>query len=121
MGSKTILVIEDDESIQTFVSMVLVDEGYDVVVARDGQQALQLLTTQTPALILLDLRMPNIDGWAFIQAYRQMPVAQVPIVVMTAGRSTSDTLADLEVTRVLAKPFALNELLHLVDEHTQTE
>jgi DNA-binding response OmpR family regulator len=117
MGADTILVIEDDEGIQTFVSMALVDEGYNVVVAGDGQQALQLLTTQTPALILLDLRMPNIDGRAFVQAYRQMPVVQVPIVVMTAGRSTPDALADLEVTSVLAKPFALDELLRLVAEH----
>ncbi len=66
-----ILLVEDDDNIQEFVKIALVDEGYEVLSAQDGVVALHLIDEKKPALILLDLRMPIMDGWTFLRQYRQ--------------------------------------------------
>jgi CheY-like chemotaxis protein len=110
----SVLVIDDDEAIRTFISMSLEDEGYAVNLAASGMAALGFLANHRATLILLDMRMPDMDGRAFASAYRQLPGPHAPIVVMTADRTTIDTTADMDVAGILAKPFDLIDLLNVI-------
>jgi CheY-like chemotaxis protein len=110
---RPILVVEDDEPIRSTVESVLADASYLVVTAPNGAAALDLAERQPPALILLDMNMPVMDGWAFARVYRERPGPRAPIVVMTAvdaGRRA----ADVDAEAYLGKPFELAELLSLV-------
>jgi DNA-binding response OmpR family regulator len=109
-----ILVVDDDDSIRQFIVMALGDAGYEVESAEDGQAALRALETVPPDLILLDMRMPVMDGWAFSGAYRRLAVRHVPLVVLTAARDAAQTAAEVGADGFLAKPFELHELLALV-------
>ncbi len=114
--SRHILVVDDDLAIQDFVSMALTNEGYEVVTASDGEAALRQATEAQPALILLDMRMPNMDGPAFIDAYQKLAISPAPIIVLTAGRGTNNALVPFTVAGFLPKPFDLDELLLLVEQ-----
>ena len=109
-----ILVVDDDPSIRQFIAMALSDQGYEVVSAENGQAALQVIARQLPRLILLDMRMPVMDGWAFSRAYRLTPGPHAAIVVLTAARDASAYAAEIAADAFLAKPFALAALLGLV-------
>jgi len=109
-----VLLVEDDESIQQFVEMALSDEGYQVACAGDGADALAAIERHHPALILLDLRMPGMDGWCFAHAYRQAPGPKAPVVLLTAARDPAGQALALRADGFLAKPFELAELLDLV-------
>ena len=112
-----VLVIDDDDSIRTVVCDALLCEGYVAVGARNGAEALDLLFQAweaQPDVILLDMRMPTLDGWKFVEAYRVLPVRQAPIVVMTAARRAEDRAAEVQADGVLAKPFDLGDLLERV-------
>ena len=115
---KPILVVDDDEAIQAFVSLSLANEGFSVRLASDGMQALKLVAEDSPALILLDMRMPNMNGREFINAYHQTNGPHAPIVVMTAGRSKDSSTDALNIQGILAKPFDLDDLLKLVENIT---
>ena len=117
MMTQRILVVDDDAAILTFISMALSDEGYEVFTAEDGLSALELVLAQHPDLILLDMRMPGVDGRAFIQIYKERPDADIPIILMTADHSDRNALADLPIEGYLAKPFDLDDLLNLVNQH----
>ncbi len=67
------------------------------MVAADGYQALKSVEDRPPALILLDMRMPGMNGWEFVAAYRRLPEPCVPIIVMTAGRDAELNVADIAV------------------------
>jgi CheY-like chemotaxis protein len=115
----SILFVDDDESIREFVSMALMDEGYEVITASHGAAALDLLRQKKPALILLDMRMPIMDGWAFLKAYQQTPEPHVPVIALTASRNAPDAKVPPEVSDFLAKPFDLNDLIDLVTQYMQ--
>jgi two-component system chemotaxis response regulator CheY len=119
MSGARILVVDDDESIGEFVSMALADEGYDVVTALNGATALELIERERPDVILLDMRMPIMDGWEFARRYREMTGPHAPIIVVTAARDASDRAAQIEADGVLAKPFNLDDLLGLVDRYAR--
>lgn len=109
-----ILLIDDDQSIREFVSVALSDEGYEVVSAAHGAEALAAMDHTQPDLILLDMRMPVVDGWEFARLYRQTPGPHAPIVVLTAGRNAGSAAAEIAADAYLAKPFELAALLELV-------
>lgn len=111
-----ILVVDDDDSIRQFIVMALGDAGYEVESAEHGQAALRALEATRPDLILLDMRMPVMDGWAFSGAYRQLAVRHVPLVVLTASRDAAQTAAEVGADAFLAKPFELQALLSLVHD-----
>jgi two-component system, OmpR family, response regulator len=112
-----ILVVEDDKHVQQFVNMALTKEGYDVVIADDGQAALDVIKERTPALILLDIWMPNMDGYTFLTQYCSNMEQDIPVVVMTADSMTFDNKeAQATFDGVLIKPFGFDDLLSCVEQ-----
>ena len=81
-----VLIVEDDDSIRDLVDLVLSSAGYEILTATDGAAALQVVGTIHPDLVLLDMRMPVMDGWEFARWYRAGPEPHAPIVVVTAAR-----------------------------------
>ena len=110
----TVLVVDDDTSILDTVSAILSGEGYDVVSAATGQEALDAIARKQPVVILLDMRMPIMDGWAVAHALHDMGIA-IPIVVMTAAESAKRWADEVGAEGYLAKPFGLDELLAAVE------
>jgi two-component system, chemotaxis family, chemotaxis protein CheY len=113
-AERRVLVVDDDDSIRDFVVLALAEEGYEVLTAPDGRVALDTAAARPPALILLDMRMPVMDGWAFASAYRALPPPHAPIAVLTAARDAARYAAEIEADAHLAKPFGLAELSQLV-------
>jgi CheY-like chemotaxis protein len=109
-----ILVVDDDESIRQIVRIYLSDEGYIVGEAANGQVALDMLDDFRPAVILLDLRMPVMDGWEFTRRYRQRPGPHAPIVAFVASLNATEECSGLEAAAILSKPFDLDDLLATV-------
>jgi CheY-like chemotaxis protein len=109
-----ILIVDDDDAIRTLVSLVLSDDGYQVREAEHGAAALRLLEQETPALILLDMQMPVMDGWAFAEAYRATPGPHVPIVVCTAATNAQARASQIGTEEYLAKPFGVDALREIV-------
>jgi sigma-B regulation protein RsbU (phosphoserine phosphatase) len=105
-----VLVVEDDEYNRELISLVLGDEGCEVWTARTGREALSLLHEARPHVIVLDLRLPDMDGWAFRTAQRQNGFADVPVLILTAVANPEQHAEALGAS-VLAKPFDLDDLL----------
>ena len=110
-----VLVVDDDTFICEVVRDVLEDEGYVVQVAANGAAALKCMSEQWPDVVLVDLRMPVMDGWTFLHVCRQDPrTSQMCIVVMSA---VQDELPELEPGAAhLPKPFDLDTLLQAASE-----
>ena len=116
---RRVLVVDDDDIIRGFVSEALEDEGYDIRTAANGRHALNVLRDWKPDLIVLDLMMPEMDGWTFRAEQRKLPdAADVPVVVLSAVRDVRAQAAALEAASVLGKPFELDELLRTVGRFT---
>ncbi|HLG69861.1 MAG TPA: response regulator [Chloroflexota bacterium] len=111
-----VLVVDDDSSIVSTVSAVLQEEGYAVTTANDGQAALRKLDQELPALVLLDMRMPVMDGWQFAQEIKRRGI-EVPIVVMTAAQDAQRWAVEIGADGYVAKPFDIDELLGVVERH----
>ena len=109
-----ILVVEDDDNIRDLVDLVLSSAGYEVLTASDGAAALQVVGSVSPDLVLLDMRMPVMDGWEFARQYRARPEPHAPIVVLTAARDAAQRAAEIHANGYLGKPFEVAELLTLV-------
>jgi CheY-like chemotaxis protein len=116
-----ILVVEDDEAIRGLVSEVLRDDGYQVSEASNGLEALAQLRLQRPDLIVLDLMMPVMDGWTFVEeCHAHSDCVDVPIVVTSASHDlprTAERLRNFGVRTCLAKPFDVDGLLALVERY----
>ena len=115
---RRILVVDDDASIRTFVEHALGDAGYDVALAANGEQALADVAAAAPHLILLDVRMPGVDGWQVLDALRSAAGDQTPVVVMTAEYTGQEQALASGAQGYLAKPFELDDLLDCVDLHS---
>jgi CheY-like chemotaxis protein len=107
-----VLVVDDEATIIDMVGRVVADEGFRVARARNGQQALDMIAGEQPALIISDIRMPHLDGLVLVQRLREQGIA-IPIILISAH------YADIELPGVafLPKPFelqALRELIHRV-------
>ena len=108
--SKTILVVDDMESLRTMVKSYLAQEGYRVLTAANGREALFVARQERPDLILLDLMMPDLGGFEFINVYNRE--GDAPIIILTAKVEESDKVLGLELGAddYLTKPFSLREL-----------
>ena len=108
--SRHILVVDDDPTILATVSETLDLEGYPVVTATNGEEALQEVDRSRPWVVLLDMRMPVLDGWGFMQALRERGLS-LTVVVMTAAADARRWAAEIGAQGVLAKPFELDDLI----------
>ena len=85
-GARGVMVVDDDPDIRAFVSELLADEGYEVRAATNGRDALAVLTNWHPDVILLDLMMPEMDGWDFLAAQQgNLALVSIPVIVMSAS------------------------------------
>jgi DNA-binding response OmpR family regulator len=111
-GKQRILVVEDDLAILTGLSMNLTFEGYEVLQAQDGKEGLRKALDQTPDLLVLDIMLPELNGYEVLRELRQRGI-QVPVVVLSAkGLETDKILGlDLGADDYVTKPFGLQELL----------
>lgn len=116
-GTKCVLVVDDDDSIRSLVSDILKLKGYRVEMAGDGQQALAKMQTALPDAVVLDLRMPVMDGWTFLEQFRSDPRWRgLPVVVMSAYVNMfEDATQALQAQAVLAKPFDVHQLVNTVE------
>jgi len=107
----TILAADDDPQLLRLITRNLQLEGYDVLAASDGQQALELIENNSPDLVLLDVMMPRMDG--FTVCYRVREFSSVPIIIITARGQDQDKVRglDLGADDYLTKPFSVDELL----------
>ncbi|BDG06833.1 response regulator [Anaeromyxobacter oryzae] len=111
MNRPLVLVVDDDPDILDAICDILEAEGYRVARARHGLEALERVSEELPAVILLDLMMPVMDGLAFANALRQRPVPRrIPIVVISAD-GNPQKVAALGAQGYLAKPFDIDALL----------
>ena len=117
---RPILVVDDDETILSSVEFILLDEGYSVSVAANGREALERAADDPPCLVLLDMRMPVMDGWAFASAYRSQPGPHAPIVVMTAAHDSRSRAAEIGADGYVAKPFDVDSLLAAVHQYAES-
>jgi CheY-like chemotaxis protein len=111
---RPILVVDDDTSILETITAILEGEGYEVTTATNGVEALELLERVTPLLILLDMRMPVLDGWGVAKALAARDL-HVPVVVMTAAENAKRWADEIKAQGHLAKPFELTALLEAVE------
>lgn len=107
----TVLAADDDPQLLRLMTRNLQLEGYDVLAASDGQQALELIESNSPDLVLLDVMMPKMDG--FTVCYRVREFSAVPIIIVTARGQDQDKVRglDLGADDYLTKPFSVDELL----------
>ena len=111
----SVLIVEDDKNIADLLQLYLEKEGYAVTTAGDGEQGLAKFRTIKPDLVLLDLMMPVMDGWAVCKAIRGE--SQTPVIMLTAKSETDDKVAGLKTGAddYITKPFEMKEVLARIE------
>jgi DNA-binding response OmpR family regulator len=105
----TILVVDDEESIRKLYQLELVDEGYNVILAADGQEALLKMEQENPDLVILDMRMPMVDGIEFLDSFTQTG-KKLPIIINSAYTDYRMDLTTWAAEAYLVKSSDLSEL-----------
>ncbi|MEI6438098.1 MAG: response regulator transcription factor [Candidatus Omnitrophota bacterium] len=109
---KKILIADDDPTLTRLLGSYLGENGYDTVVAHDGDEALRKLEQELPDLIILDVVMPKVNGYAFLFAMRQIEGARTtPIIVLTCKPELAEIFLAEGVQEYVIKPFPHQELL----------
>jgi len=108
--AKKILVVDDKKELRTLLKQYLTQEGFEVALAEDGQQALYVARQEKPDLIILDLMMPEMGGYEFMRVYTRE--ADAPIIILTAKLEENDKVLGLELGAddYITKPFSMREL-----------
>jgi two-component system chemotaxis response regulator CheY len=117
--AKTILIVDDSASLRQVVSIALKGAGYDVVEARDGQDALTKLNGQRIHLIISDVNMPNMDGISFVREAKQLPAYKFTPVIMLTTESQESKMAEGKAAGAKAwvvKPFQPAQMLDAVSK-----
>ena len=111
-----VLVVDDDSTIRSVIAELLLIEGYLVRTAANGREALEILRAWRPHVIVLDLMMPVMDGWAFRAAQRALPGAlrDIPIVILSATRDVERHATELGAATAIPKPFDLDQVVATV-------
>ncbi len=113
--ARRLLLVEDDVDLRSAMADALSDHGYDVLEASNGKEALSIAHTRGPALILLDLMMPVMDGWTFLRRRAEnIGLSSIPVVVLSAQRD-EDFPADGGVLLFMRKPPDMTSLLAIID------
>ncbi|MBN1452942.1 MAG: response regulator [Anaerolineales bacterium] len=119
-NTKQILCIEDEPEMIDLIRLILGRRGFEVVGAAGGKEGLEKVRQQPPDLVLLDLMMPDMDGW---EVYQQMKADEktkdIPVIVVTAKAQSIDKVLGLHIAKVddyIAKPFSPQDLLNSVEK-----
>jgi CheY-like chemotaxis protein len=116
-----VLVIDDDPQTREILQVLLGARGYSVETASDGQDGLRLARERTPCLILLDVAMPNMDGFAFRQAQRNDPLLRdVPVICLTAHHDSDEVARRIAPARYFSKPADVGALLRAITDACQS-
>ena len=113
---RTVLVVDDDLDLREALELILEDRGFRVVTAANGREALERLAGERPLAILLDMRMPEMDGWQFAKEFRARHPGRIPIVVCTAAEDARIRAAEVEAEGYLEKPFEMEEVFSVLGE-----
>ena len=112
MSAGKILVVDDDPQIRRVMKVTLVGHGYEVIVARTGEEALEMLPREMPNLVLLDMNMPGMGGLETCRAI--CAGSDIPVIIITAKAQSIDKVLGLHIAKVddyITKPFSPNELV----------
>ena len=110
-----VLVVEDDSALRQLMLLALSEEGYDTEEAEDGGTALVLAARRQFDVILLDIMMPKMDGWAFLDAYSRRDGQPARVIICSALVEAEPRVADLPAVAFLQKPFTLHDLCASVE------
>ncbi len=117
---KKVLCVEDEPEMIELIKLILERRGFEVLGAVGGRQGLNTIRQEMPDLVLLDLMMPDVDGW---EVYRQMKaddeLKDIPVIVVTAKAQSIDRVLGIHIAKVddyVTKPFGPQELLQSVEE-----
>jgi CheY-like chemotaxis protein len=114
---RRVLIVDDEEGFRDGVADLLGMEGYEVTVARDAIEAVRLVPEFQPEVILLDLRMPLLDGEAFLRGMSGLPASRrVPVVLISAKEDLAAVAARAGAAGYLTKPFEAPQLLSLLEK-----
>ena len=125
MGTKTtsqILVVDDEPQVVWMLQFSLEAEGYQTLSARDGRAALDEVREHHPSVVLLDIMMPVMDGWAFLEELQAIPAEERPRVIVVSARSSlrdRAKAAELGADAFVAKPFNVDDLLVVLHDIEQ--
>ena len=111
-----ILVVDDDYHLRNTIQLMLEEEGFVVQIAADGQEAVELAQSQQPALIVLDMGLPLLDGYEVAVQVRSRYGANVPVVLITADGQAQEKSQRLGATAYLRKPFDMDDLIQVVQQ-----
>jgi DNA-binding response OmpR family regulator len=111
MSKGDILIVDDEPNIIRLIQMYLEREGYGTLSARTGGEALEIMSRQNPALVILDIMLPDVDGWEVCREIRR--TSDVPIIMLTAREADEDKIVGLEIGAddYVTKPFVTRELM----------
>lgn len=109
-----VLVVDNEATIREMLAQILEAEGYEVAQAADGGEALMAAAASPPDVILLDMKMPGVDGKAFAHRYRAGG-GKAPIVVITAAHSAEQAAAEVGARAYIGKPFEIRDLLTTIE------
>ncbi len=117
-----ILVVEDDRDTREILAKYLRSIGYHVETASDGIEGLDQLYKHPRSLIFLDLKMPGMDGFEFLQKMHEDPmVSEAPMVLVTGDEEAAQSAAQVQATGILRKPFELDSLLNYAEKYCSLE
>jgi len=117
METKTtsrVLVVDDEPQIAWMLQFTLEAEGYQTLAAADGRTALDEVRQHNPSVVLLDIMMPVMDGWVFLEELQEIPAGERPRVIVVSARSSlrdRAKAAELGADAFVAKPFSVDDLL----------
>lgn len=113
-----IMVVDDEPDVVDLVKLVLESDGFNVITAYSGKEALEKIGSEMPDLVLLDIMMPQMDGWEVYSRIRANPATKdIPVAMLTAKSQSIDKMIGLHVVKVddyITKPFGRSELLERV-------
>jgi two-component system, response regulator, stage 0 sporulation protein F len=113
-----VLIIEDDADVSGLLAEVIRDSGFPCETAHDGREALDQVLACEPRLILLDLRMPKMDGWQFVQQLkRRFPSHKPAVVLVSAHPDLNQEARALDATHFLQKPFHVDDVVRLAQRY----
>lgn len=116
---RKIVCVEDEVEMIALITLILSRKGFEVIGAEGGAKGLAAIRAEKPDLVLLDLMMPEIDGWQVYQQLKADPAtAEIPVIVVTAKAQNIDKVLGLHIAKVddyISKPFSLQELVDRVE------